>query len=697
MRRKMFSILTSSALLLQGMSFSTVLAANESKSHFEPMEEIETWTETVSDDNLTNPVENELDHGEYEGVSWTIYKDGTLTFGSGELENTTVIAPWPWLSSDYSDKITHIDGTAPLSLKGNCVYMFHDLSNVESIDLSGWDTSEITDMANMFSDCSSLTSLIFPSSGLDTSSVTQTVSMFNNCTSLPSLDLSNWDVSNLVYMSGMFSGCTSLTSIDLSGWVTSNVVEMSSVFSDCTSLASINLSGWDISNTTTMTSMFYKCTSLTSDGLSDISNWNTSNVSDTRWMFEDCSSLVSLDLSNWDTSNIRQMSDMFYGCSSLTSLDLSNWNTLRTIAMLQVGLECDNLEKIKYNSNCENFVLNFLEYLPEEWLWNLNDIGPYSQTEIPPLNEGENGILVRSDKIAYGKIGTSLWTLDQNGTLTIGEGRFENKDRDFRWPWWDYSDSIISINGEADFVAQGDYSSAFQYLSNLKSANFSGWNTSDVTNINCMFNGCESLTYLDLSNWDTSRVIEMNSMFTNCKSLTSLNLSDWDTSNVNNMNSMFYHCDSLPSLELLNWDVSKVEDMYAMFGYCTSLTSLDLSGWIASDHSFYGGGVFLYCSSLEELKYSSQAQKVTAYLSQDWKWSQNGQGSYAVSEIPPLAQGENGTLVRTNSVYEDLFPPQEGLVAYGKIGTAIWTLDKEGTLTIGEGEYESDTSLIHEN
>ena len=54
--------------------------------------------------------------------------------------------------------------------------------------------------------------------------------MFANCNSLTSLDVSKWDTSNVTYMSGMFDDCTSLTTLDISNWNTSKVKYFGSMF-----------------------------------------------------------------------------------------------------------------------------------------------------------------------------------------------------------------------------------------------------------------------------------------------------------------------------------------------------------------------------------------------------------------------------------------------------------------------------------
>ena len=80
--------------------------------------------------------------------------------------------------------------------------------------------------------------------------------MFQGCTGLTSLDLSRFDTSNVTYMNGMFQGCTGLTSLDLSGFVTSNVTYMRDMFRGCTGLTSLDLSRFDTSSVKYMSGMF---------------------------------------------------------------------------------------------------------------------------------------------------------------------------------------------------------------------------------------------------------------------------------------------------------------------------------------------------------------------------------------------------------------------------------------------------------
>ena len=92
--------------------------------------------------------------------------------------------------------------------------MFADCSSLSTLDLSGFNTSQVTDMSNLFSFCSSLASLDL--SGLDTSEVEDMTHMFLGCSELTTLDLTSFDTSMAKSMDYMFYDCSSLKSASLS-------------------------------------------------------------------------------------------------------------------------------------------------------------------------------------------------------------------------------------------------------------------------------------------------------------------------------------------------------------------------------------------------------------------------------------------------------------------------------------------------
>ena len=189
--------------------------------------------------------------------------------------------------------------------------MFSNCSSLISLDLSGFDTSQVTEMNSIFNGCSSLTNLDL--SEFDTSQVTKMDYMFQNCSSLASLDLSSFDTSQVTSMTDIFYGCSALEALDLSNFDVSKILSMDYMFKDCSSLKNLDLSGFVTSKLVSMGNMFYGCSSLSD---LDLSGFDTSKVTSMGSMFNGCSALKTLDLSSFDTSKATgRMVDMFAGCS----------------------------------------------------------------------------------------------------------------------------------------------------------------------------------------------------------------------------------------------------------------------------------------------------------------------------------------------------------------------------------------------
>lgn len=140
----------------------------------------------------------------------------------------------------------------------------------------------------------------------------------------------------------------------------------------------------------------------------------------------------------------------------------------------------------------------------------------------------------------------------------------------------------------------------FNDMPELRVLDLSGVDTSNIRDMGCMFDGCESLTSLDLSGFDTSKAEDMFSMFYGCESLTSLDLSGFDTSKVEDMSWMFSGCTNLALLNLEGFDTSNVWDMSCMFDGCASIETLDLSSFDTGE-VLYMYSMFEDCSNLTEI------------------------------------------------------------------------------------------------
>ena len=143
----------------------------------------------------------------------------------------------------------------------------------------------------------------------------------------------------------------------------------------------------------------------------------------------------------------------------------------------------------------------------------------------------------------------------------------------------------------------------FQQCENLKPLDVSGFDTKNVTNMKDMFRNCSRLTTLDVSGFDTGKVTSMADMFWNCSGLTALDLSGFDTGNVGSMEGMFNWCSSLTALDVSGFDTKNVENMGGMFYGCSGLTALDVSGFDTGNMKNMEG-MFSWCPGLTTLDLS---------------------------------------------------------------------------------------------
>ena len=86
--------------------------------------------------------------------------------------------------------------------------------------------------------------------------------MFSDCNNIIDIDLSTFDTTQVTKMGGMFCGCNKLKNLDLSSFDTKNVIHMEGMFARCNNLKNIDLSSFDIKNDTDTKYMFYSCNNL---------------------------------------------------------------------------------------------------------------------------------------------------------------------------------------------------------------------------------------------------------------------------------------------------------------------------------------------------------------------------------------------------------------------------------------------------
>lgn len=163
----------------------------------------------------------------------------------------------------YSVNLTNCNIPNLISMRG----MFSHCIQLENIIVDNEAIHNVVDMTNCFKDCRSLNKL---DNDWKLTRLQFIDGIFYGCTKLWTIDLSSWDLSNVksfdhcfkncgVYHIGLnpnvnsyvtsaiecFEGCQHVDMLDLSMWDVSNMVDMSGCFKDCCGLTELNISTWE--------------------------------------------------------------------------------------------------------------------------------------------------------------------------------------------------------------------------------------------------------------------------------------------------------------------------------------------------------------------------------------------------------------------------------------------------------------------
>ena len=217
--------------------------------------------------------------------------------------------------------------------------LFDDFRALESVDLSGFDFSLVTDYTSMFMNNVKLKTIDL--SNIDLSGAETMSSMFSGCTSLEKVKFGVQNTANLTNISYLFSKDHNLTSYDLKNLNTSNVTEVSGLFDENYKLTSFSFSGIDFSSLKSLPYVFRNCINLKSVDFTDLNGQITSLYE----TFYGCTSLENLDLSSLDLSNLKSINYLCNGCTNLKSVNLSTvTGTLNDVG--SAFKDCKKLETI---------------------------------------------------------------------------------------------------------------------------------------------------------------------------------------------------------------------------------------------------------------------------------------------------------------------------------------------------------------
>jgi len=394
-----------------------------------------------------------------------------------------------------------------ISNVGNFEYLFNSNNLVTTMpDLSNWVFKANARVSNM------LPSGLVSVGGLgncDISNLTSLANMFSNLSSLTDINsLANWDVSNITSMQGIFQNCSSLVDLaPLSNWNTSRVTALNDAFNGCSSLTNLDgLANWDLSQVTTLRQAFYCNTSLTD--ISGLNNKNCTALTDMRSMFYQDAAIDSV-FSGLNAPALTTMDYAFYQCTGLKQVNgMSDWN----------------VPSLSSFDSC---------FSGDTALTSIEGLSGLSEAPFTELNNAFNGCSAL----------TSLNGLEDWNVTGVGNNADSYFNR-FGAIFAGCS-SITDVDALADWDVSHNtlFRYMFDSCNNLADlSGLSGWDTSSAKSFNNMFFRDSAITDLSpIAHWNTASVTDMSEMFGGYNGdavISELDFSNWDFSSVTNVNNM---------------------------------------------------------------------------------------------------------------------------------------------------------------
>ena len=494
------------------------------------------------------------------------YESSTQTLTFKEYAGETLPSNSAWVE----DKMTVADINKNLG-NGTIVHIVFDKS------FSTYTPTSLYSFFYYLTNLKTITGLEY----LNTENVTNMRNMFTGCSSLTSLDVTHFNTANVKDMSCMFSLCSSLTSLDVTHFNTANVTNMSGMFSNCTALLSLDVINFKTENVTDMSMMFNYCSALTSLYLT---NFNTKNVTNMEYMFSCCLSLTTIYASSkFVTTRVSNSSGMFIRCEKLKGEE--EWKedkaTDKTYAKIEGGYFSGGIPRVKYADGTLTFYNSFKDTLGE------NEYRLNSGTNSPGWAKHIKEI-----------------------TKVVFDISFADAKPTSCYYWFYKCEKLRQIEGIKNLNTEmvTNMAAMFANCPGLSSLDVSSFNTEKVTDMTGMFVSCINLKLLDVTKFNTANVKSMEKMFFNCNNLVSLDVTNFNTANVTNMQGMFEGCHSLLSLDVTKFNTANVKSMANMFNLCHNLVSLDVTNFntenVTSMQNMFRGNLGL--SSLDVTNFNTK-------------------------------------------------------------------------------------------
>ena len=502
---------------------------------------------------------------DFTGSSLTTFSH---TFTTAGTYNVVVSGTWRRF---YYNNTNARDAITTVSNLGLCGWtslnsMFRNCKNLTSFTAGNCDTSAVTDMKlflSMTFVTAQLTSVDL--TGMDTSSVTNMQEAFNGQNVLTEFTgIGDLNVSNVTTFKYCFQSCSRLTTLDLSSWDTSSATNMSYMFqySFNNSLDqgnyNVNLAGWNLTSVTRCENMFNTCGRI--DTYGDLSGWVLSSATRADYMFYNNSNLTTLDASGFDFSSVTNITYMFGSCGLMTDFSfLNSWNISSSLTTMFSFLYFCRDANVSIDltgwdvSNCTNFRSAFRSYGSDDL--NTDRTINIANWDVTSCTDFQYMFNSTGSKIS----GLGTWSMSHATTLQF---MFTGIDNTNSW-------SLDAFNWTLTNCTNMQQTFAFIPSSaGVDISSISTWTTPALTNLYQTFYNCDS-DIPDLSAWDTSNVTNMSQTFIFSTLATGAGngFASWDVTSVTNGSSFLSSASGFDTtaydLLLVAWEA----DVAAASGY----------------------------------------------------------------------------------------------------------------------------------
>lgn len=490
--------------------------------------------------------------------------------------------------------------------------------------------TSVPNLSGAFINCINLSTVpqSLPDNTTDTSFMFWMVSGIPVFTGLNMVEL--WDTSQITNMSDMFSGCVNLyPTLDLTPginnpskgnnsaiWNTGNVHDMGAIFAQCALFQCKGVNLWNTHSVQNTSAMFYGSNVQTDIALTPGPNgiWDTGQVQHMDYMFFN-SAIVGTGINLWNTQSVKTASYMF--TNSLFNQNLANWN-IGSMTDMQNMLDNTPMSPQNYSNTLigwnsqiikpYNITLGAqgLQYLSNAIPAHASLLSNYGWTIVGDYNISPTIVLTFEAPLNT----TIQLPLLQISTLIIVS--FDDGLTPDQTYLTEYPDNPVYVTKKTTVrikviggFGQFGTGTMTSWPGNMYLTSVNQW--SDIASLAGAFVNCISLHTLpstlpfhvsdmsymlamnitgvpsftgisSMESWDTTTVRYMKGCFYGLTSLSSVDLSQWNTGNVSDMSYLFYNCRAFQGNGIGMWYTNGVQNMSYMLHGCNSLkATLDLT------------------------------------------------------------------------------------------------------------------------